>query len=425
MKYRKQIINLALPAMIENILQMLMGVVDNYLVAQVGIIAVSGVSVANNILAIYQAILIALGSAVASLVSKNLGSGNQQAVKQNTWDALLLTFVITMFLGLFSIFAGKSVLSLLGTQEEVSQAGGLYLAIVGGGTVFLGLMTVLGNVLRAQGRPRISMYVSLLSNVLNAVLSALAVFVCHWGIIGVAASTVLSRCLVSVILWQSSRLNWTDLKMSRLWNLDLLNLALPSSGERLMMRAGDVIIVSLIVGLGTKAVAGNAIGETLTQFNYMPGMGVATATVILVAHSLGEKNESALKAIVRESYWLAAILMLVVGGTFFLLGERLSSLFTEDETVIAYSSVVILYSFLGSFMTAGTLVYTAVWQGLGKAKLPFYATMIGMWVIRIGLGYLLVSVMDYGLAAVWIATIADNLFRSAFLYFRYQKTKLV
>ncbi|HHV3398354.1 TPA: MATE family efflux transporter, partial [Streptococcus agalactiae] len=68
MRYSKEIIQLAIPAMIENILQMLMGVVDNYLVAQLGVVAVSGVSVANNIITIYQAIFIALGASIASLL---------------------------------------------------------------------------------------------------------------------------------------------------------------------------------------------------------------------------------------------------------------------------------------------------------------------------------------------------------------------
>ena len=70
----------------------------------------------------------------------------------------------------------------------MTQAGSLYLALVGGGVVFLALMTTFGNILRAKGRPRISMVVSLLTNVLNAILSSLAIFVGHWGIIGVSYS---------------------------------------------------------------------------------------------------------------------------------------------------------------------------------------------------------------------------------------------
>ncbi|WP_029237039.1 MATE family efflux transporter, partial [Streptococcus sobrinus] len=80
MTFKKKIMALALPAMIENFLQMLMGFVDNFLVAQVGIVAVSGVSVANNIMAIYQALMIALGSAVASLIAKKLGQKDEKAV---------------------------------------------------------------------------------------------------------------------------------------------------------------------------------------------------------------------------------------------------------------------------------------------------------------------------------------------------------
>ena len=219
---------LALPAMIENFLQMLMGFVDNFLVAQVGIVAVSGVSVANNIMAIYQALMIALGSAVASLIAKKLGQKDEKAVQKTSWDSLLLTAVLTFCLGLYSIFAGPATLSLLGTQKDVAQTGGSYLAIVGGGVVFLGLMTVLGNILRAQGRPKISMYVSLFSNFLNALLSALAVFVCHWGVLGVAWGTVISRLVGSLILWKSSKLHLKDLVKSRLRNKELINLALPA-----------------------------------------------------------------------------------------------------------------------------------------------------------------------------------------------------
>ena len=67
-----------------------------------------------------------------------------------------------------------------------------------------------------------------------------------------------------------------------------------------MMRAGDVVIVAIIVTFGTAVVGGNAIGENLTQFNYMPGMGVATATVILVANSLGRGDKTQMKRIIQE-----------------------------------------------------------------------------------------------------------------------------
>ena len=387
--------------------------------AQVGIIAISGVSVANNIITIYQAIFIALGASSASVIARSLGKGDEKATNRDTWDAIIITLALSLILGLLSIFGGGAILNLLGTEQSVTQAGSLYLALVGGGVVFLALMTTFGNILRAKGRPRISMVVSLLTNVLNAILSSLAIFVGHWGII--ATATVFSRLVGTVILWQAMKLDVKQLEVTKPFNRELLGIALPAAGERLMMRAGDVVIVAIIVTFGTAVVGGNAIGENLTQFNYMPGMGVATATVILVANSLGRGDKTQMKRIIRESYWISTFLMVLVSGSILLFGQGLSGLFTDNKAAIAASQVVILYSFLGNPVTSGTLVYTAVWQGLGKAKMPFYATTIGMWIIRIFSGYFLGVSLGLGLAGVWIATVVDNIWRAIFLYVMYRR----
>ena len=421
MKQTNKIIHLAFPAMMENLLQMLMGVVDNYLVAQVGLVAVSGVSVANNIITIYQAIFIAFGAAISSLVAKSRGEKNTEKMLQYQSEAILVTLGFSFVLGIFSLFFGKTVLHWLGTEIAVAQAGGLYLVIVGGLIASLGLMTTLSAFLRALGKPQLPMYVSLLSNVLNAIFSAVSVFAFHWGIAGVACSTVLSRFIGTLLL--ASQLPMSDILKTIKWHLDgdLLKIALPMAGERLMMRAGDVVIVAIIVKFGTEAVAGNAIGETLTQFNYMPGMGVATATVILVAHNLGQKNIQEIKRLVRDSYLISLLTMFCVGALVYFLGGHLTYLFTSNPTAITASLVVLWYSFIGGPATAGTLIYTAAWQGLGNAKLPFYATTFGMWVVRIVLGYVLGICLNLGLTGVWLATLADNIFRWFFLYALYKK----
>ena len=408
----KKILNIALPAMAENLLQMLMGIVDSYLVAQVGIVAISGVSVANNIITIYQAIFIALGASSASVIARSLGKGDVKATNRDIWDAIIITLALSIVLGLLSIFFGGAILNLLGTEQSVTQAGSLYLAIVGGGVIFLALMTTFGNILRAKGRPRISMVVSLLTNLLNALLSSLAIFVGHWGIIGVATATVFSRLVGTVILWTAMKLDVKQFEVTKPFNKELLGIVLPAAGERLMMRAGDVVIVAIV--------GGNAIGENLIQFNYMPGMGVATATVILVANSLGRGDTAQMKRIIRESYWISTFLMVLVSGSILLFGQGLSSFFTDNKVAIAASQVVILYSFLGNPVTSATLVFTAAWQGLGKAKIPFYATTIGMWLIRIFSGYFLGVSLRMGLAGVWIATVVDNIWRAIFLYVMYR-----
>ena len=409
----KKIMNIALPAMAENFLQMLMGMVDNYLVASLGLIAISGVSVASNIITIYQAIFIALGAAISSLISKTLAQGDKENLAYHTAEAIKLTLLLSLLLGLISLLFGRQMLNLLGTEKAVAEAGGLYLALVGGTIVLLGLMTSFGALVRVTRNPRFPMYVSLLTNVLNALLSGLGIYVFQLGIVGVALGTVLARLIGVVILWREldlSAIHWS-------WGLDreLLRLSLPAAGERLMMRAGDVVIIAIVVAFGMEAVAGNAIGEVLTQFNYMPAFGVATATVMLVAHAVGEGDMQAVSLIRKRTFWLSFACMLPVALGIFAFGRPLTLLYTDNSGAITASLLVILFSLLGTPMTVGTVIYTAVWQGLGNARLPFYATTIGMWLIRIISGYLLGVTFGLGLPGVWAGTLLDNGFRWLFL----------
>ena len=381
----KKILNIALPAMVENFLQMLMGMVDSYLVASLGLVAISGVSVAGNVITIYQAIFIALGAAVSSLISKSLGEGDRDNLAYHTSEAIKLTLILSVFLGLFSLVFGRQILAWLGTEPVVANAGGLYLALIGGTILLLGLMTTLGSLIRATSNPRMPMYISFLSNLLNVLFSSLAIFIFHMGIVGVALGTILARLVGVFILWKELSLPLAPWS----WKLDweLLRLSLPAAGERLMMRAGDVVMIAIIVKFGTDAVAGNAIGEVLTQFNYMPSFGVATATVMFL----------------------------------FGFGQPLTQLYTTAGGAVQASLSVILFSLLGVPMTAGTVIYTAVWQGLGNAKLPFYATTVGMWLIRIVAGYFLGVRLGLGLPGVWTATLLDNGFRWLFLQILYQR----
>lgn len=400
----------------ENVLQMLMGMVDSYLVAGLGMVALSGVSVANNILAIYQALFIALAAAVSARLAQSSNQG-EQVVGTRMTESLKLTLLVSGILGLVAILAGPSLLALLGAEAAVVETGGLYFTLVGGAVVFLGLMTSLSAILRSLGRPALPMYVSLLSNLLNILLSAFAVFVLHAGVAGIAVGTVLSRLIGCLLLWSQLPVplaEWT-------WSMDkdLVRFALPAAGERLMMRAGDVVVVSLIVSLGTAVLAGNAIGETLTQFNYMPAMGVATALVILTARYRKDKTQVA--RLLQAGLFLSVGCMVLVAGLAYLFGPQLTRLYTEDILVAEASQTVLFYSLLGVPVTVATLILTALWQGLGNAKLPFFATSLGMWLVRILGALILVKVFKLGLDAIWIATILDNAFRAGLLYICYKK----
>lgn len=424
MKTNKEILKFALPAIIENFLQMLVGVSDTMIVAHLSLSAVAAVSLANNLITVYQAIFIALGTIISSLFAKVLIEKKaKEKSKELINSATKLTVLIGLVFGLFSLFAAQPILYLLGARQQVLELSIIYLSLVGGLIVLLALMTTFGAFLRADGNTKTPMWASFFASVLNLLFSIVFIFVFHLGVLGTALGAVLARVIGTAFLYYKLKEKRPSLQFYKeKLNRQLIKLSLPAAGERLSMRLGDLLIMMIIVRLGERVFAGNAIGESITQFNYMPVFGMATVTVILVAQATAENNIENIKSYIKKTYWLATSMMFVIGLVLLLTANMLNQLFTTDRIAMGTSMTVILFSFLATFFVTGATTYTAAFQGIGNTKLPFYATTLGMFGIRLILGAFLALVLKLGLEGVWLAVLLDNFFRFVFLKIKFKKT---
>ncbi len=424
MKTNKEILKFALPAIIENFLQMLVGVSDTMIVAHLSLSAVAAVSLANNLITVYQAIFIALGTIISSLFAKVLIEKKaKEKPKELINSATKLTVLIGLVFGLFSLFAAQPILYLLGARQQVLELSIIYLSLVGGLIILLALMTTFGAFLRADGNTKTPMWASFFASVLNLLFSIVFIFVFHLGVLGTALGAVLARVIGTAFLYYKLKEKRPSLQFYKVkLNRQLTKLSLPAAGERLSMRLGDLLIMMIIVRLGERVFAGNAIGESITQFNYMPVFGMATVTVILVAQATAENNIENIKSYIKKTYWLATSMMFVIGLVLLLTANMLNHLFTTDRIAMGASTIVILFSFLATFFVTGATTYTAAFQGIGNTKLPFYATTLGMFGIRLILGAFLALVLKLGLEGVWLAVLLDNFFRFVFLKIKFKKT---
>ncbi|RZI49262.1 MATE family efflux transporter [Lactococcus kimchii] len=424
MKSNKAIIKFALPAIIENFLQMLVGISDTMIVAHLSLSAVAAVSLANNLITVYQAIFIALGTIVSSLFAKKLATKmTQKIAQQQLIDAAVkLTLIIGLLLGAFSVLFAHPVLRIFGASGSVLELSTIYLSLVGGLIFLLGLMTTFGAFLRASGNTKTPMWASLLANILNLIFSATLIFGFHLGVLGTALGAVLARLIGTIFLYQKLKEKRPSHHFYRAKiNSELIKLSLPAAAERLSMRLGDLLIMMIIVRLGERVFAGNAIGESITQFNYMPVFGMNTVTVILVAQAFAQPDRQSIKSYVKRTYWLSTAMMAVIGFSILLASNVLNALFTADPVAMQASSVVLLFSFLGTFFVTGTTTYTAAFQGMGNTNLPFYATTVGMFGIRLLLGAILALPLKMGLEGVWLAVLLDNFFRFIFLKIKFDR----
>lgn len=427
----KQLINYSLPAVFEQVLQTSVGFVDGLLIAKLSLVAVSAVGLVNGVMAVYQAVFIALAVAVATVVSNADGAKQKQIVKETVRQSIILSILVGLILSLLSIFFAEPILLAVGARGIILKESMVFFKVVAGSSILIVLMTVLAQLIRTAGYTKSPLVINLIVNILNFFLNWCLIYglfgLPKLGILGAGIGTALAR-LIGVILlaYQLQRtshrfqggLNWYHFDI---FKSEIVRRALPIMGERLMMRLGDVVIFILIIAYGAKVFAGNAIGETITAYNYLPAFGFATGASILIARAYGAQKGEAVRLYVKETFWITAVMSTILGGLIFIMSPMILSFFTSDAIAISAASIVILISFISEPIVSGVLVLTAALQAMGDAKTPFYATLFGMWTIRVGVAWCLGTFWGMGLLGVWIATVLDNIFRLIVLKLVYER----
>ena len=426
----RRLIDYSLPAVFENILQTSVGFVDSVLIAKISLVAVSAVSLVNGVMAVYQAVFIALAVAVATVVSNAAGARASKAVSENVRQSIALSLMVGVILSLLSLVLAHPILRAMGASGDILQQGIIFFRVIAGTSVLIVLMTVLGQLIRTAGQTRTPLTINLIVNILNFCLDFILIFGLfgfpRLGILGAGIGTALSRLIGVGLLFHklqqtSHRLQGPIFSRDQhIFKTEIVKSAFPIMGERLMMRLGDIVIFVIIIAYGSKVFAGNAIGETITAYNYLPAFGFATGASILIARAYGAKDHLEIRKLTKTSFVMTTIISTLVGGIIFAFSTFILNFFTFDAVAVSAAQVVILISFVSEPIVAGVIIYTAALQAMGDAKTPFYATMFGMWVIRIGIAWLLGTAFGWGIWGVWIATVLDNIFRLIVLKLVYE-----
>lgn len=426
--YIKRIMDLAFPATVENTLQTLVGFVDTLMIARVGLVAVTAVGIANNILAVYLAIFIALGVGASSLISRYLGADKTQDAKEIAMQSIIIAVVAGLLFGLATLLFGRRLLALMGAGQELLDEAYQFFALVGGGSVFLSLITVFGSILRATGDTKTPMVVNTQVNLLNILLDYLLIFgigpLPALGVLGTAIGTVVARAIGCVLLWrrvQQTSVAFTLFELkSRHAYKELVNLSIPAAAERMVMRLGQVLYFGLIISIGIKTYAAHSIAGNIESFTYMPAYGLATAAAVLVGNSFGAGKR-------KEAYEygkISALLgvgILSIGGLILFLGSPwFATWFTADpEAITKIVTALRIDAFIQPAL-AVSLILAGALQGLGDTKSPLYSTAIGMWGIRIVGVYVLSVVWEMDIAGIWISIGIDLFVRALFLSYKFR-----
>lgn len=434
---KRWILFLAIPAVIENFFQTVIGFVDTYFVSKIGIVEVSAVGVTNAILQVYFAIFMALGIAANIYIARYTGANDQEKIKNTAWQSIYLAVFSGVILGVVTFMFADPILRLMGAEEEVIQAGTIYFKIIAIPSVILALSFVLASIIRGTGDSKTPMKVSIWINMIHVVLDYVFIFgfwlIPGMGIVGAAIATVIVRLigviwLFKVILKRIVKEETGRFRYARIeWSLikKIVIIGTPAAGERLVMRVGQVLYFGIIVTLGTATFAAHQIAGSIEVFSYMIGYGFATAATTIVGQLNGANAYAQAKKYAHDCVWIAAVFMTAIGGLLFFGAELFASLFTNDEVVLRQIVIALRISAFIQPLLAIVLVLTGAYQGGGNTKTPMYVTTIGIWLIRTVGVYVLGITLGLGIAGVWLAILFDNLFRALWLLWKFYKDRWI
>lgn len=425
----KKVFRIALPAIGESYLQSLLGVVDSFFIAKLGLLAINAVGVTNIYSMTYIGVFTAISATLSVFLSRAFGAKDEERSKSVIFHGLFISILIGLLFSFVSVLFANSLLEMVGANEKLKDTAMVYFKVVLGLTPFIALFTAQSASFRAIGDTKTPFRIGIEMNAVHVILDYVLIFgigpFSGLGLTGAAIAMILARIygfLRLVIISQS--ISSISLKISNFkvrWNLagSMIKFAVPATLERLSMRLGQVVYFGLIVRMGTEVYATHNIAGTLTTFAYTVGGGFAVAASTLIGQAIGEKNLSDVKEYRKWSYIQSAISMTAITAILATASPWIGKLFTHNETVIHLLMIILLIDMFSQPFLASVLVDTSVVQAGGNSSFPMIVTMIGIWVVRTLGVYLFAWKLGFGLPAVWISIAADNALRAGlFVWYR-------
>ena len=201
--YTKSLLVLAIPAIIESLLQSMVGFVDTLFISKLGLREVAAVGVSNTILQIYFAVFLALGTASTVFVSRYYGANQKEKVKTVASQSIILTLIIGGIFGIISFFFSEQLLKVMGADRDVLEIGSTYFRIVATPSILISMIYTIGAILRGTGDTKTPLRVGIQMNIVHIVLDYILIFGVFFegfGVQGAAVASVLARLFAVILL---------------------------------------------------------------------------------------------------------------------------------------------------------------------------------------------------------------------------------
>ena len=427
---QKELLLLTGPLLVEQLLEVTVGMADTMMVSRCGEAAISGVSLVDMINNLIIVLFAALATGGAVVVSQFLGAREQKSANESSGQLILLSGLFGLLVGAFCFVLARPMIRLFygAIDADVLDASVLYLRIIAISYPFLALYNGGAALFRSMGNSKISMQISFLMNVINIVGNAVCIFGLKMGVDGVAWPSVVSRVVAAfLILRRCYQKEGNALTVPKTTRLDakmtrrILGIGIPSAFENSLFEAGRILVVSMISTFGTVQIAANAVANNLDGMGVIPGKALSLAMITVVGRCVGAgDSEQAVYYTRKLSLWSYIAMGLSNGAILLFLHKLIGIYALSGETMVLSETLVRIHAGFAILLWTLSFVLPNALRAANDVKFTMLVSILSMAVWRLGFSYLLCVRMGWGAVGVWIAMIIDWMCRVTCFVIRFR-----
>jgi putative MATE family efflux protein len=396
----RALLMLAVPMILEMVMESIFAMVDVFWVAHLGATAVATVGLTESMMMIVYSLAMGVSIGAMALVARRIGEKNPDAAATTAVQGIWLGVVMSLVIAVLGAVFAPNLLALMGADHEVQRTGSSFTRVMLGGNATVFLLFLINSVFRGAGDAAQAMRVLWLGNALNIALGPLFIF--GWGpfpelgVTGAAVATTTGRGIAVLYqLWVLSggrgklAIRREHVRVAPALMLSVLKLSTSATGQMLISMTSYIGVMRILSGFGSAPLAGYTIGFRIFMFAILPAFGLANAAATLVGQNLGAKRPERAEAAVWRASQVSAVFLVCLGVGFMVGAPWLVAFFTQEAEVARYAVNYLRIVSLGFPFYAYGMVVSQSFNGAGDTRTPTLINLLVFWALQIPLAWLL------------------------------------
>ncbi len=425
---------LVIPMALQNLINVGVTTADVVMLGKVGETALSGSSLAGQVQFIMNLIFFGLTSGASVLTAQYWGRRDVRTIER----VFAISLVFSMCVGVLFLAAAqimpRQLMKIFTNEEPVIKEGIAYLRIVSWSYLPVAFTMIYLNLMRSVERVVVATCTYFISLLVNIVGNAILIFglfgVPAMGVRGAAWATLVARLVELLIVgiymnWKGNpiRLHLKDFfHFKKLLLKDFVIFSSPVIANELMWGLGMSANAAIIGHLGSAAVAANSVAQVSRQLIMVVGFGLAAATSIMIGKAIGERKLRLAEIYARKFIWLSVGITLAAAAVlFFSRGFIVGGMTISAQAKEYLNFMLFVVCYYAIFQSYNSTLVVGVFRAGGDTKIGFFVDVIGMWCFSIFLGFIAAFWLHWGVKAVFVILLSDEIVKVPITTWRYRK----